>query len=196
MIFSLFRRNRPSDEVHQIYGVIVAQARKEVFYTDFGVDDTVTGRFDMIVLHAFLLFHRLSGEEEGKRAFGQSVFDLMFADMDRSLREMGVGDISVPKKVKKMVQAFYGRCKAYGDALAHKGSDTAELDPLVEAVSRNLFPDGEKNLEARGLSDYMRDNVTRLSALPLDAILAGELTFSDPEAFRLSGSHEDTPSNA
>ncbi|WP_350334496.1 ubiquinol-cytochrome C chaperone family protein [Coralliovum pocilloporae] len=179
MIFGLFRRNQPSDEVHQIYGVIVAQARQPSFYTHFGINDTVTGRFDMIVLHAFLLFHRLSVEDEAKRTFGQKVFDLMFKDMDRSLREMGVGDISVPKKVKKMVQAFYGRCQAYGEAV----SPDAEPGALAAAVSRNLFPDDKKELEAQALADYIRKNISRLSDCPVEEILSGQLSFADPEQY-------------
>ena len=93
----------------------MAAARHPVAYAEWGVPDTLDGRFDMITLHTFLVLDRLKGED---RAFRQELVDEFFRDMDRSLREMGVGDLSVGKKVRKMAEVFYGRLAAYDKALA------------------------------------------------------------------------------
>jgi cytochrome b pre-mRNA-processing protein 3 len=106
----LNRLSRRPDAAQVLYEAIVAAARHPVPYADWGVRDTVDGRFDMIALHAFLVLDRLKGSAE---AFRQELVDELFRDMDRSLREMGVGDISVGKKVRKMAEVFYGRVAAY-----------------------------------------------------------------------------------
>src|SRR6185312_8042690 len=108
MILSLFRKNRATKPVYAVYNAIVAQSRHPRFYADWQVPDTVTGRFDMICLHMALLFRRLRTASGTQKEFSQSVFDLFFKDMDRSLREMGAGDIGVPKKIQKMGNIFFG----------------------------------------------------------------------------------------
>ena len=121
----------PADDpaVAALYGACVAQARLPDFYRVLAVPDTIDGRFDLLVLHVVLVMRRLSGEAE----FKQQLFDLMFADMDRNLREMGVGDMGVGKKIKPMISAFYGRAQVYEKALAE--SD----DALAQALARNLY---------------------------------------------------------
>lgn len=128
MLFGLFRR-RTRDAEHKVYCEIVAQARQPVFYTDFHVPDSVDGRFDMIVAHAVLYFRRMRGEGKSVSEFTQNVFDLFFLDMDASLREMGVSDTRVPKKVKVMGEAFYGRADAYIPAIESKN-----VEELAEAL--------------------------------------------------------------
>src|SRR5665213_3270052 len=119
MLFDrLLRRPRPeADIAARLYGAIVAQARQPVFYESFGVADTVTGRFEMVVLHVSLVIDRLQ-RDEGERALAQAVFDLYCVDMDRSLRELGIGDLGVPHRMKKMIEAFYGRARVYREAVA------------------------------------------------------------------------------
>src|SRR6202042_1273633 len=95
------------------YNICVAQARSPEFYSVLGVPDTVDGRFDLLVLHVALVMRKLGPEADIK----QQLFDLMFADMDQSLREMGVGDMSIGKRIKPMIAAFYGRAQAYERAL-------------------------------------------------------------------------------
>src|SRR5262249_51919508 len=109
MIFHLFRRPPQDDTIASLYGTIVAQARAPVFYQIYGVPDTVNGRFEMIVLHAVLLLRRLSTEPEPGRVLGQRIFDRFCEDMDANLREMGVGDLAVPRTMKRFGEAFYGR---------------------------------------------------------------------------------------
>lgn len=158
--------------VRTAYEAIVAAARHPRFYAEWGVPDTVDGRFDMIVLHLVMILERLKSEEAG--TFAQDLTDELFSDMDRSLREMGVGDISVGKKVRRMAEVYYGRALAYGPAIA-AGDNAA----LAEALNRNIFegssPDGTAALAAYAL----RQNQT-LRALPLPDILAGRIGFSEP----------------
>ena len=118
MIFHLFRRTPQSDSIASLYGMIVAQARAPAFYQDYGVPDTVDGRFEMVVLHTVLVLRRLDAEPGPVRRLGQAVFDLFCRDMDASLREMGVGDLKVPREMRRIGEAFYGRKAAYEAALA------------------------------------------------------------------------------
>lgn len=182
MIFNLFRRRRNKPAVDAVYGAIVAQARQPYFYAQLPVPDTVSGRFDMIALHAIVVFHRFSGEDKATRAFGQQVFDLFFKDVDESLRELGVGDVSVPKKIKKLAQVFYGSADAYGRAL--KSGDRAAL---AEALGRNLFADADLNdqdrtVAARALAQYIEAAAADLATQNADTITAGTLSWIDPAA--------------
>src|SRR5476651_500831 len=135
MIFSLFRREpRGPDTISTLYGMIVAQARLPCFYRDYAVADTVNGRFDLIVLHLALVLDRLA-QDEALRSLGQAVFDRFCQDMDHNLREMGVGDLKVPKEMQRMGEAFYGSQKAYLAAMAANDGGTA----LAEALARNIY---------------------------------------------------------
>ena len=104
----LFRTRPEKTAGRRLYAAAVAQARQPAFYADCGVPDTPTGRFDVIVLHGFLLMHRLKAAPAG-RPLAQAFCDAVVEDMDRNLREMGIGDLSVGKKAKKLMQGFYGR---------------------------------------------------------------------------------------
>jgi cytochrome b pre-mRNA-processing protein 3 len=174
MFRRLFSRNRRNEAIaYSLYGAIVAQARQPALYTEFRVPDTLDGRFDMVVLHGFLLFHRLKTETETTRQIGQAVFDIFLKDMDGTLREMGVGDISVPKKLKKMAEVFFGRIRAYDDALT-AGDHAA----LVAAIGRNVFPDGAPAGAAEQIASYVESSVSSLGAQSLDDILAANLAYS------------------
>ncbi len=126
----------------ELYGETVAAARDPLLYTGLGVPDTLDGRFDMISLYTFLLIQRLKRDNPPGPALAQAVFDAMFSDMDVNLREMGVGDLSVGRKMRVMWEAFHGRAAAYADAMTK--SDIAALDA---ALARNIWrgeppPDG------------------------------------------------------
>ena len=119
MLGRLFRRDSEAGAIASaLYGAIVAQARNPALYTDFAVADTVTGRFEMVTLHVILALDRLEREGKAGAPLGQRIFDLYVHDMDNALRELGFGDLGVPKRMKKMAQAFYGRHEAYRQALA------------------------------------------------------------------------------
>jgi len=149
----------------------VAAARHPAFYARWGVADTLDGRFDMIALHTYLVLDRLKGTEPG---FRQELVDEFFRDMDRSLRELGVGDVSVGKKVRKMAEVFYGRVAAYDAALAGEG------DALVAAIARNVFPDEPQAGGAGLLAAYMRDQRENLARQDASAIAAGQVSFKEP----------------
>lgn len=175
-MFQRFRSgNDPQAKIRPLYGAIVAQAREPRFYGHYGVPDTVEGRFDMLVLHVYLVSRRLmAGGQESAPA--QEMFDLFFQDMDENMRELGVGDLSVPKKVRAMGEAFYGRAGAYNAALADSGDEK-----LVSALDRNVFGGAENTQAARRLARYVRSADGALAAQSPAEIARGEVVFPEPE---------------
>jgi cytochrome b pre-mRNA-processing protein 3 len=156
---------RKPDAATRLYGAIVAAARQEKFYSEMGVPDTLDGRFDMIVLHIFLVLDRLRG---GNDKFRQQLTDVFFADLDRTLREMGVGDLSVSKKIRPMAEAFAGRIKAY--AMAEEQGDAE----VLQALQRNVYS-GENTKDAALLLKWFKNWKLELSAVPVGTLLNGEL---------------------
>lgn len=174
-IKGLFKSDPAEAAAQSLYAAIVDQARLPGFYRDMGVPDTLDGRFDMIVLHAFLALHRLKRDGQAQGPVGQALFDLMFADMDASLREIGVGDLSVGKKVKQMATGFYGRVAAYEQGLA-AGDATLE-----EALRRNLYGTvAPAPAHVAAMARYVRDQTAFLDAADTRAILSGALRFVAP----------------
>jgi cytochrome b pre-mRNA-processing protein 3 len=182
MIFSLFHRDRRPDTISTLYGMIVAQARLPSFYRDYAVADTVNGRFDLIVLHLALLMDRLT--EYGRlHEAGQGIFDRFCRDMDDNLREMGIGDLKVPKEMRRMGEAFYGRSKAYLDALPAALAEPGNGLALVSALSRNIYGGTPSAVDAAPrLAAYTVQTVRDLRAQDLGTIEIGELRFPDPAA--------------
>ncbi|QIB35876.1 ubiquinol-cytochrome C chaperone family protein [Ancylobacter pratisalsi] len=180
MILRLLRRDDGRETIQRLYGAIVAQSRDPSFYTAYGVPDTIEGRFEMIIVHAFLLFHRLRNEGEEPRALGQRVFDAFCVDMDANLREMGVSDIAVPKRMKKVAEAFYGRVGVYDSAL-----EQADMQALAEGVLRNVFgSDPARQAEASAMAAYITDAAKLLAATPFTTLAKGELPLPAPGDFR------------
>lgn len=158
------------------YTRVVEQARQPVFYTRFGVPDTLDGRFELICLHAFLYLHRLKSELPQGSMVSQAFFDAMFADMDRGLREMGTGDLSVGRHIKRMAQGFYGRIRAYQEGL-NDDDDAA----LRGAVARNILGTvGESAGAAPALVDYIRSAASRLARQSAAELLDGKIDFPPP----------------
>jgi cytochrome b pre-mRNA-processing protein 3 len=176
MIFHLFRRAPRSDIIAAFYGTIVAQARRPVFYQSYAVPDTVDGRFEMIALHLVLILCRLEREPGEGRRLGQGLFDAFCRDMDASMREMGVGDLAVPRKMRRIGEAFYGRLAAYRQALATQ--DDAEL---AAALNRNVFAGAAPVLGAERLAIYMRAAASAVADQDNETFLRGRLDFPDPE---------------
>ena len=171
---SLFRRNRHRDAALRLYHAIVAQARAPVFFAGFGVPDTFDGRFELIALHGYLVLNRLKAERPRTAALAQDLFDVMFADFDRGLREMGVGDLGVGRQVKTMAQAFYGRIGAYDEGLAADGPA-----PLAEALRRNLYGTvTAADRDIAGIAAYLRRCVAEIAAQPVARLIAGEVSFA------------------
>jgi cytochrome b pre-mRNA-processing protein 3 len=159
--------------VHAAYHRLVEQARDPVFFRDLGVPDTLDGRFEVLSLHMFLLLNRLKGDSAEATAFAQALFNTFFADMDRSLREMGAGDLGVGRRVKAMAQGFYGRIAAYEGGLA------AGDPELSRALQRNLYgtvsPVDPHFLA--GMTRYLRRQQSALRHAPVSELLRGEVKF-------------------
>src|SRR3954470_5263083 len=157
--FNHFRKPRiaPRGTIEAIYGMIVTQAREPLFYRDLGVPDTVNGRFDLLLLHLWLVLRRLKSVGSGT-ALSQALFDHFCSDMDDNLREMGVGDLTVPKRMQKFGEAFYGRAAAYDRALE------AGAEPLAQALCKNIL-DGADIGHARQLAAYASAVIAALAGL-------------------------------
>jgi len=177
MIWRRFRPITQDRNIRDLYGAIVAQARCPVFYRDYGVPDTIDGRFDLIVLHLVLLIDRLGGREGSGRDIGQRLFDVFCRDLDANLREMGVGDLAVPKRMRRFGEAFYGRQAAYLAAFA--APDRRELEI---ALARNIFQGENAGPEAERLARYVRAARDRFEAQEDSALLRGEVIFPQPDS--------------
>lgn len=184
LLAALFGRGRRRHERagFALYAAAVAAARRPVFYTGFAVADTLDGRFDLVGLHAFLAIERLRAAEPPGPDLAQAVFDAMFSDMDLTLREIGVGDLSVGKKVRTMWEAFHGRAQAYGAALRTPDPVAA----LSEALSRNVWRAAPSEAAppgcAEALARYVLEAAEALAAQPLAALRQGEIVFPVPTA--------------
>ncbi|MGE0289916.1 MAG: ubiquinol-cytochrome C chaperone family protein [Bradyrhizobium sp.] len=176
--FNHFRKPRlaPSGTIEAIYGTIVTQAREPLFYRDLGVPDTVNGRFDLVLLHLWLVLRRLKSADSGA-ALSQALFDHFCNDMDDNLREMGVGDLAVPRRMQAFGEAFYGRTAAYDMAL------TEGREALAGAICRNVLG-GEKMEKARELSAYAEAAMAAFAQLDDAALLEAKWRFPAPESTR------------
>jgi cytochrome b pre-mRNA-processing protein 3 len=176
LLASLFPRRDRTRQGAWIYNALVDQARRPEFYESLEVPDTIDGRFDLIVLHAGLYLPRLKSVRADGKPLAQAAFDQMFANLEQSLRELGNGDMSVPKKMKQMVEAFYGRATAYDAAL--KDGDVAALRA---ALHRNVYRGAnvsQPKLDA--LATYVRAAREALKAADDTDILAGTFAWPAP----------------
>lgn len=177
MLEKFFGKSQAQRVADTLYVRAVEQARQTNFYADMGVPDSVDGRFDMIALHVFLILRRLKQDNVRSAATAQALFDTMFTDMDRGLRELGAGDLGVGRRVKAMAKAFYGRVAVYDQGLMSADSS------LLEAILRNIFRGDEQEREhALSIASYMRDQAEKLDRQSMDALLQGEVMFPAPGA--------------
>ena len=177
MLKRIFGESAARQAATGLYASAVDQARTPIFYTDYAVPDTVDGRFDMVVLHVFVLLRRLKTGDAVAVEVAQALYDVMFDDMDRALREMGAGDLGVGRRVKIMAQAFSGRLAAY-DA----GLDGSE-DDLRAALARNVFRGEEAPDKAlAALARYLRAQAAVLDAQPIEAVIGGRVVFDVNDA--------------
>ena len=174
--FNHFRKPRlaPRGTIEAIYGMIVTQAREPLFYRDLGVPDTVNGRFDLLLMHLWLVLRRLKSTEAGK-GLSQALFDHFCNDMDDNLREMGVGDLTVPKKMQAFGEAFYGRTAAYDLAL------TGGHEALAQALCKNIL-NGEQIEKAGRLAAYAEAAMAALENLDDATLLSGSAKFPGPDS--------------
>lgn len=174
LMLNLFRSKPQAATIEALYGAIVAQARRPVFYRDYGVADTVNGRLDLLILHLVLVFERLSQADAAARAAGQAAFDSFCQDMDDHLREEGISDLRVPKDMQRVGAAFFGRHRAYISALK-----AGDHDALRAALRRNVFGDDDAaGLDA--LAGYVEAAVHALEGQDSAAIACGRIDWPDP----------------
>lgn len=190
MIKGLFKKDTALDAGRALYTAAVEQARAAPLYADYGAPDTVEGRFEQVTLHVYLVMRRLKGEgpqsarprdkNSGKGAnpkeVSQCLFDAMFQNMDDSLRELGVGDLVVGKKIRKMAENFFGRVAAYEEALKPDADPAA----LEIALARNIFARSVTDCAHDGPSlfaTYVRTVSADLAEQPTGRMLGGIVTF-------------------
>lgn len=183
-MLGFLRRRRHERLGYELYGAAVAAARQPVFYSDLRVPDTLDGRFDLVGLHVFLVIRRLTALPPPGPDVAQAVFDAMFSDMDFNLREMGVSDLVVGRRVKAMWEALHGRSTAYEAAMG-QGGEAGEA-ALTEALARNVWRGAAPGAEmpgdaARRLARLVLRHAATLEAMPAEALLGGGLRFEAAE---------------
>ena len=179
MVFSTIFKSKKKEYrelAHHLYVNVVNRSREAVFYTEYKVPDTVEGRYDLLLIHLFLMLSALSSSKEHKD-LQKALIDLCFEDLDQNLRQMGVGDMGVPRRIKKMAKAFNGRSTIYDEALTQNNDDL-----LKEALDRNLFvqtPDVSSETlsffvnymkgQKKHLSQFLfdRTDITRIDFAPI-----------------------------
>ena len=183
-MLGFLRRGRHERIGYELYGTAVAAARDPYFYRVLGVPDTLDGRFDLVGLHAFLLIRRLNTLPAQRAASGpavaQALFDAMFSDMDLNLREMGVSDLAVGRRVRSMWEALHGRAAAYQAALADGE------DQLAAALERNVWRGRPPVDSAWRLARVVLAQDRHLAAAAPDALLTGRVAFLAPHNLPLA----------
>ena len=171
-INSFFSKRRVDDLAKNVFKIIVNQSRKKIFYTELRVPDTFEGRFEMMVLHTFLVVRCLK-MSKSKKNFGRDIMTKLFDDFDLSLREMGVGDMGIGKKIKIMADSFYGRCKAYEEGL------NLDKNSLEDAIVRNIYRGDADKEKASILVNYVKSEAKLIENLSFKEINAGKFSFGD-----------------
>ncbi len=159
MILGLFGKPKRPEVTRILLERVVEAARAPGLYLHAGVPDTFEGRFESLTLHAFLVMHRLRQLPPPASAAAQDFIDHVFEHLDLGLRQAGISDIGVPKRMKKLAQGFYGRVEAYDAALA-----ADDRQALEAALARNVTTIGSPAL----LADYVLDSIGQLSACGFD----------------------------
>jgi cytochrome b pre-mRNA-processing protein 3 len=185
MILATWRARRANRNlIEQLHGEIVAAARRPALYVEFDAPDTLDGRFEMLALHAGLVMRRLAALPDPGRDMAQDLADCVFRHFDDALREMGIGDTAVPKRMKRMAEAFYGRNKAYAEGL-----DEAGTERLALALARNVY--GAASLAdapaASVLARFVRLSAEALDGQPLSAFADGRVVFPELSLAHTSG---------
>lgn len=174
-LFGRFRAASNRRTIGRLNDDVIAAVRRPAFYEAGGVPDTFNGRFEVLVLHTALVVRRMRALPAPGPAAAQDLIDLVFGNLDPAMRELGVGDMAVPKRMKRLAEAFLGRSVAYDAALR-----TADRDSLSVALSRNVYADVRP---ADHLARYAEAVAEALDGCDLDTFLQGPVPFPDPAAF-------------
>lgn len=177
MLQGLFRPRPARAAGERLYAAAVDQARRPEFYTAMGVADAIDARFELYTLHVVLLLERLKGGGEQAAETAQALFDVYVKALDGALREMGVGDLTVPKKMRKLGESFYGRVKVYDEAFA--AEDEAALET---ALARNVYGEAGGAERAEPLAAYVRRTRAALAEASVETLFEGRAPWPDPLA--------------
>jgi cytochrome b pre-mRNA-processing protein 3 len=175
MLNRLFRPNPARESGRALYTSVVEQSRSPALYERLGAPDTVEGRFEIYTLHVVLLLDRFNQGGEQAKAVSQALFEAYLKGLDDALREMGVGDLSVGKKMRKLGEAFYGRIRSYHEAFAA----LPEAGPLTDLIARTVYAGSEPG-HAPALADYVTMQRAQLAAQPLERLLEGHVAWGRP----------------
>ena len=179
MILAQWRARRANRIlIDQLHGKIVAASRRPFLYINLAVPDTYDGRFEMVTLYGVLVIRRLTHLSGIGAELAQELVDAVFRHFEVALREIGVGDVAVPKRLKRMGEAFYGRSKAYGEGLDEPGSDR-----LPKALARNVYGREDVALAPMAvvLAQHVRATAEALDLTPLSVFASGDVQFPDLE---------------
>lgn len=180
-MFGLLKRKKPYEqEAALVFERAHEQSRRTEFYTDLLVEDSTEGRFGVLALHMFMVMHVLK-DIKGGPELSQSLFDFAFADIDRGYREIGVGDMGIPKRMKKLMLSFNGAMHAYEAGLESE-------DGLKPALRRNIYTayiGEEKALEKplNVLAAYVYENIAHLQSQKEEAMIKGNVQFKEIKGF-------------
>jgi cytochrome b pre-mRNA-processing protein 3 len=172
MVLGFFRKDRRRGIIETLYQRIAAASRQPRLYERLGVPDTVEGRFESVALHLILVLRRLRQLPPPADEVAQDLVDTFFRQLDHSLRELAVGDLAVPKRMKKLAEAFNGRSLAYDAALQQ-----SDENALPNVLSRNVLGNDRP---ADALAGYVRASEAQLAELDLGALLNDGPRFAVP----------------
>jgi cytochrome b pre-mRNA-processing protein 3 len=169
-MLSLFKRKPVPDSVYLLYQKIVDQSRLPIFYEELKISDDTTGRFELLTLHMFFILNSLKNDKQ----FGQQLFDAMFTDMDLSLREMGVSDLGVGRRIKALAQKFYHRIANYEEHINK---------PTIKNILHDYFyinQNGDFTVEIKNISSYITNQLLNIQEQNIDKIISAEVTMIKP----------------
>lgn len=175
MLKTLFRPRRSKAVAQRLYAAVVTQARRPAFYLALGAPDTMEGRFELYSLHLILLLRRLRGEGPQAAETAQALLDTFTSGLDHALRESGVGDLSVPRRMRNLTSLFLGRAKAYDAGLG-------DPEALAGLIDRTVLAGGADHAASPALVAYVKAAATALVAQPLASLLDGDVTWPEPAA--------------
>lgn len=181
-LFDLFAAKSadPNDPIEALYRIIMRQSRQPSLFAACAIPDTPDGRYDILAVHVHMALRRIKDQGDDAQAAAQALFDLMFRDMDTNLREMGIGDMGIAPRIKKLAQGFYGRMESYDAGL---DADDGEAT-LIAALERNVYRHGlpEDGDAVRCLARYVRRQHDHVATQPVADVIAGRIAFMETDA--------------
>lgn len=176
----LFKNKKLGNSAHKLFASIILQSRLSTFYSELDIEDSMDGRFDLLALNMAFVLDKLDQHEEVEDCaqLGRNLQEIMFDNLDLTLREIGVGDLGVGKKIKLMAEAFYGRMSVYKQLF-----NSRDLNKMIEALNRNLYRERKINIETLNqMSQYVYDQKNHINNQSIEKIISGKIDFLEPKA--------------